>query len=42
MREMIPTFDEDLTQPGNTPLFERESREAAERLRLHFPSTSSD
>jgi malate dehydrogenase (quinone) len=42
MSEMIPTFDEDLTQPGNTPLFERESREAAERLRLHFPSTSSN
>jgi malate dehydrogenase (quinone) len=42
MREMIPTFDEDLTQPGNTTLFERASREALERLRLHFPSTSSN
>jgi malate dehydrogenase (quinone) len=42
MREMIPTFDEDLTQPGNTSLFERASREALERLRLHFPSTSSN
>lgn len=42
MREMIPTFEEDLTQPGNTPLFERASREAAERLRLQFPSTSSN
>jgi malate dehydrogenase (quinone) len=34
MSEMIPTFDEDLTQPGNAVLFERTSREAAERLRL--------
>lgn len=42
MREMIPTFDEDLTQPGNAALFERTSREATERLRLdplpHRPS----
>jgi len=36
MKEMIPTFDEDLTQPGNAALFERTSREAAERLRLDF------
>lgn len=34
MKEMIPTCDEDLTQPGNAVLFERTSREAAERLRL--------
>lgn len=42
LREMIPTFDEDLTQPGNSSLFERASHEAIERLRLHFPSTSSN
>ena len=35
MSEMIPTFDEDLTQPSNAVLFERTSREAGERLRLH-------
>jgi malate dehydrogenase (quinone) len=34
MRQMIPTFDADLTQPGNMGLFESSSREAAERLRL--------
>jgi malate dehydrogenase (quinone) len=40
MREMIPTFDEDLTQPGNAVLFERTSREAAERLRIDSLSSS--
>lgn len=42
LRQMIPTFDEDLTQAGNAALFERASCEAAERLRLHFPSTTSN
>jgi len=42
MREMIPTFDEDLTQPGSRPQFERASREAAERLRLHLLPASSN
>jgi malate dehydrogenase (quinone) len=35
MRRMIPTFDHDLKQPGNAVLFEKTSREAEERLRLH-------
>jgi len=35
MRRMIPTFDQDLKQPGNAALFESTSREAAERLQLH-------
>jgi malate dehydrogenase (quinone) len=35
MRQMIPTFDADLKQPGNTALFERTTRETEERLRLH-------
>jgi malate dehydrogenase (quinone) len=35
MRQMIPTFDQDLKQPASVPLFERTHREAAERLRLH-------
>ncbi|MFO1063048.1 MAG: malate:quinone oxidoreductase [Pirellulales bacterium] len=39
MRQMIPTFDIDLTQPGNAALFERSSREATERLRLRVPSS---
>ncbi len=34
MKLMIPTFDEDLKQPGNAALFEKTTREAAERLRL--------
>lgn len=34
MRQMIPTFDQDLKQPGNAALFEKTSREAAERLEL--------
>jgi malate dehydrogenase (quinone) len=34
MRQMIPTFDQDLKQPGNVALFEKTSREAAERLEL--------
>jgi malate dehydrogenase (quinone) len=37
MRRMIPTFDVDLKQAGNAPLFERTTREAAERLRLNLP-----
>jgi malate dehydrogenase (quinone) len=35
MRQMIPTFDEDLKQPRNAALFEKTTREAAERLQLH-------
>ena len=35
MRQMIPTFDVDLKQPGNATLFEKTTREAAERLQLH-------
>ncbi len=34
MRQMIPTFDVDLKQPGNAALFEKTTREAAERLQL--------
>jgi malate dehydrogenase (quinone) len=34
MRQMIPTFDIDLRQPGNAALFEKNSREASERLQL--------
>jgi malate dehydrogenase (quinone) len=34
MKQMIPTFDIDLKQPGNASLFERATREAAERLQL--------
>lgn len=41
MRQMIPTFDADLTKPGNSALFESSSREAAERLRLDLPSSCS-
>ena len=41
MRDMIPTFDEDLTQPGNAALFEETSREATERLRLYSASSAS-
>jgi len=39
IRQMIPTVDADLTQPGNSALFESSSREAAERLRLDLPSS---
>jgi len=35
MRQMIPTFDADLKQPGNAALFEKTTRETEERLRLH-------
>ena len=35
MRQLIPTFDQDLKQSGNSALFERATREAAERLQLH-------
>jgi len=31
---MIPTFDIDLKQPGNAALFEKNTREASERLQL--------
>ncbi|MFN0125303.1 MAG: malate:quinone oxidoreductase [Verrucomicrobiales bacterium] len=34
LRQMIPTFDQDLKQPGNAALFEKNTREAAERLQL--------
>lgn len=34
MRQMIPTFDIDLKQPGNAALFEKSTRAASERLRL--------
>jgi malate dehydrogenase (quinone) len=34
MRQMIPTFDIDLKQPGNAALFEKNTREASERLQL--------
>lgn len=40
MRTMIPTFDEDLTQPRNISLFESVSREAADRLRLPYYTAS--
>ena len=35
MRQMIPTFDEDLKRPRNAAVFEKTSREATERLQLH-------
>ena len=41
MRQMIPTFDEDIKHSDNSALFERATREAAERLKLNFPSSSS-
>jgi malate dehydrogenase (quinone) len=41
LREMIPTFNDDLTQPSNAALFERTSREAMERLRLYYPTSAS-
>jgi malate dehydrogenase (quinone) len=34
MRQMIPTFDVDLKQPSNAALFEKNTREASERLQL--------
>jgi malate dehydrogenase (quinone) len=34
LRQMIPTFDHDLKQPGNAALFEKTTRETAERLQL--------
>jgi malate dehydrogenase (quinone) len=37
MRRMIPTFDHDLKEPRNAALFEKTTREAAERLQLHPP-----
>ena len=41
MRQMIPTFDANLKQPGNEALFETTTREAAERLQLEpNPSAS--
>ncbi len=38
LRQMIPTFDCDLKQPDNALLFEKTTREAAERLQLRIPS----
>jgi malate dehydrogenase (quinone) len=35
MRQLIPTFDIDLREPGNASLFETTTREAEERLQLH-------
>ena len=35
MKEMLPTYDEDLKQPRTAALFEKTSREATERLQLH-------
>jgi malate dehydrogenase (quinone) len=40
MRRMIPTFDQDLKQSNNSALYERTTREAAERLKLR-PTFSS-
>jgi hypothetical protein len=34
MRQMIPTFDIDLKKPSNAALFEKNTREASERLQL--------
>ena len=34
MRRMIPTFDQDLKQSNNSAVYERTTREAAERLKL--------
>ena len=34
MRQMIPTFDIDLKQPGNVALFEKNNREASEKLQI--------
>ena len=34
MMQMIPTFEIDLKQPGNAELFEKNTRQASERLQL--------
>ena len=34
MRQMIPTFDIDLKQPGNAGLFEKSTRKASEKLQI--------
>jgi len=34
MRQMLPTFDIDLKQLGNATLFEKNTREASERLQI--------
>ena len=34
MRQMIPTFDIDLKQLGNATLFEKNTREAVEKLQI--------
>lgn len=41
MRQMIPTFDQDLKSAENAPLFFRTSREAEERLHLSSPAAPS-
>jgi malate dehydrogenase (quinone) len=41
MRQMIPTFDIDLKQPSNAALFEKNTREASERLQLLSSTPSS-
>jgi malate dehydrogenase (quinone) len=41
MRQMIPTFDQDLTRDDNATLFARTSREAEERLHLATASCCS-
>ncbi|MCC6507905.1 MAG: malate:quinone oxidoreductase [Pirellulaceae bacterium] len=38
MTEMIPTFNDDLTQPNNAAFYERTSRDAIERLQLQSTS----
>ena len=35
MRQMIPTFDIDLKQPGNAASFEKNTREASDRLQIN-------
>jgi len=35
MGQLVPSFDQDLKQPGNAALFEKTSREAEETLQLH-------
>jgi malate dehydrogenase (quinone) len=35
MRQMIPAFDIDLKQPGNAASFEKNTREASERLQIN-------
>ncbi len=41
MRQMIPTFDQDLTSPDNASLFSRTSQEAEERLHLSSSAASA-